>query len=185
MPRSPYRRNKVPFPPWFTKIETGMERKYIRIGETMIKSEAWKTLPSSTTKLLICMMYVANGKQHFQFPCHLAVQCGFSRSSFWRYRDELIAYGFIEVVANNKLQRRNNVYGFCSKFTRLARVRITPRRPRAINTILLQMTEAFITDVAGCIVVTADGHTTVRTGDGFYTEQLFGQIRATAGANLR
>nr|WP_300186165.1 hypothetical protein [uncultured Agathobaculum sp.] len=93
-----------------------MERKYIRIGETMIKSEAWKTLPSSTTKLLLCMMYVANGKQHFQFPCHLAVQCGFSRSSFWRYRDELIAYGFIEVVANNKLQRRNNVYGFCSKW---------------------------------------------------------------------
>ena len=66
MPRSPYRRNKVPFPPWFTKIETGMERKYIRIGETMIKSEAWNTLPSSTTKLLLCMMYVANGKQHFQ-----------------------------------------------------------------------------------------------------------------------
>lgn len=116
MPRSPYRRNKVSFPPWFTKIETGMERKYIRIGETMIKSEAWNTLPSSTTKLLLCMMYVANGKQHFQFPCHLAVQCGFSRSSFWRYRDELIAYGFIEVVANNKLQRRNNVYGFCSKW---------------------------------------------------------------------
>ena len=52
------------------------------------------------------------------------------------------------------------------------------------NTILLQMTEAFITDVTGCIVVTADGHTTVRTGDGFYTERLLAQIRATAGANL-
>ena len=73
---------------------------------------------------------------------------------------------------------------FVTPFTRLARVRITPRRPRVINTILLQMTEAFITDVTGCIVVTADGHTTVRTGDGFYTERLLAQIRATAGANL-
>ena len=74
---------------------------------------------------------------------------------------------------------------FVTPFTRLARVRITPRRPRAINTILLQMTEAFITDVTGCIVVTADGHTTVRTGDVIPPEWLFTKISTTAGTNLR
>ena len=63
-------------------------------------------------------------------------------------------------------------------------MRITPRRPRAINTILLQMPEAFIADVAGCIMVTANGDATVRTGDGFDTERLLAQIRTTAGANL-
>ena len=61
---------------------------------------------------------------------------------------------------------------FVTPFTRLARVRITPRRPRAINMILLQMTEAFITDVAGCIVVMLNGHAEARTDDGFDTERL-------------
>lgn len=82
----------------------------------MINSVAWKELPSSSAKLMIAMMIEAGGKEHFQFPCHVAIKYGFSRSSFWRYRDMLISNGFIEVIANNKLQRRNNVYGFCSKW---------------------------------------------------------------------
>ena len=60
----------------------------------------------------------------------------------------------------------------------------SPRRPGAIHTILLQMPEAFVTDVAGGIMVTTNGHATVRTGDGFDTERLLAQIRTTAGANL-
>jgi len=104
---------KVPFPPWFSKNSNGIEKRYIRLGTTMIHSDAWRDLSGPACKLMAAMMLEAGGKQRFQFPCNIAVKYGFSKSGFWRYRDQLIANGFIEVVANNKLQRRNNVYGFC------------------------------------------------------------------------
>ena len=110
--KNSYKKKKVPFPPWFSKKPNGLEKRYIRLGTTMIHSDAWRDLPGSACKLLVAMMLEAGGKKHFQFPCNIAVKYGFSKSGFWRYRDQLVANGFIEMVANNKLQRRNNVYGF-------------------------------------------------------------------------
>ena len=78
---------KVPFPPWFSKNSNGIEKRYIRLGTTMIHSDA--------CKLMAAMMLEAGGKQRFQFPCNIAVKYGFSKSGFWRYRDQLIANGFI------------------------------------------------------------------------------------------
>ena len=73
---------------------------------------------------------------------------------------------------------------FVTPFTRLARVRFHPDVRGQINQDSFQTAKTLVTNVAGCIMVTANGHATVRTGDVFPPEWLFTQIRATAGTNL-
>ena len=54
---------KVPFPPWFSKNSNGIEKRYIRLGTTMIHSDAWRDLSGPACKLMAAMMLEAGGKQ--------------------------------------------------------------------------------------------------------------------------
>jgi hypothetical protein len=108
----------VRFPPWQTKNDTGIEKRYIRIGVTMTSSEVFRNLSSSAVRIYINMMMESGGSKNFKFPYN-KYSSYMSKPTFFRARDELIKYGFIEIVHNNRNLRKANEYCFSEKWKSL------------------------------------------------------------------
>ncbi len=109
------RTKKVPFQPWESKADNGVEKRYIRLGNSQMVSEAMRGLSPSAFKIYCYMRIESAGKQEFRFP-HCKYQSYMSKPTFFRARDELVTQGFIEIFQNNRNRRQANVYRFSEKW---------------------------------------------------------------------
>ena len=109
------RTKKTPFAPWESKADGGIEKRYFRMGATLMASEAMRGLSPSAFKIYCYMKIESGGKKEFCFP-HTKYQSYMSKPSFFKARDELVEKGFVDVVQNNKNLRRANIYAFIERW---------------------------------------------------------------------
>lgn len=109
------RTKKVPFAPWESKNASGIEKRYIRLGDTLLCSAAARGLSPSAFKALIYMKIEAAGKKNFQFPCHKYIDF-MSKPTFYKAIKELEEVGFIDIISRNKNLRIPNEYAFSSRW---------------------------------------------------------------------
>lgn len=106
---------KVPFQPWESKADNGVEKRYFRLGASIMASEAMRSLSSSAFKIYCYMRIESAGKREFRFP-HCKYRTFMSKPTFFKARDELVEKGFIEIIKNNRNRRMANVYSFSEKW---------------------------------------------------------------------
>ena len=100
--------------PWFSGRHDCKEKRFLQIGDSLLFSEPFKRLLAGEKYLYFCMGMEAGGKKQFSFPHKSARKYGFSKSTFGRYKDELIKTGFIKLVGESgKITREPNLYEFC------------------------------------------------------------------------
>lgn len=105
------RQKKIPFPPWETRANDGIEKRYIRLGNTLLYDPAFLHLSANAKQAYLYMLIESAGKREFTMP--RSKQIAFtSKDSFLRAKDELEKAGFIETIQNNGNLRKPNVYGF-------------------------------------------------------------------------
>ena len=109
------RTKKVPLAPWETKNANGIEKRYIRLGDTLLCSAAARSLSPSAFKALIYMKIEAAGKKNFQFPCHKYIDF-VSKPTFYKALKELEEVGFIDIISRNKNLRIPNEYAFSTRW---------------------------------------------------------------------
>ena len=113
------KRNKItPFEPWETKHSDGIERRYFRLGASIMASEPMRKLSSSAFKTYCYMRIESAGKKSFKFP-HSKYKSFMSRPTFFRALKELEELGFIETVQHNRNLRKSNIYMFSDKWKQL------------------------------------------------------------------
>ncbi len=108
-------RKKVPFQPWESRADGGIEKRYFRLGATIMASEAMLSLSNSAFRVYCHMRIESGGKQSFSFP-YSKYKIFMSRPTFIAARNELQEKGFIDVVQNNKNLRKANTYCFSEKW---------------------------------------------------------------------
>lgn len=109
------RGKKVPFPSYQTRAPDGMEKRYIRLGDTLLLSAAMLSLRHLSFRIYVNMMLEAGGKAEFEFPYHKYKEyC--SKDGFKNAVSELLQKGFIEVIENNKHRCKPNLYRFSDKW---------------------------------------------------------------------
>ncbi len=101
----------TPFELWETKNPDGVEKRYFRMGASLMASEAARSLSASAFKILCYMKIESGGNRSFKFP-HAKYQDYMSTPTFIKARDELIEKGFIQTVQNNRNLRKPNIYCF-------------------------------------------------------------------------
>ena len=112
-------RTKItPFAPWESRNNNGVEKRYFRLGATIMASEVMRSLSPSAFKVYCYMRIEAAGKKNFTFP-HAKYKSYMSKPTFQKARDELVEHGFIDVVQNNKNLRKSNVYCFSERWKSL------------------------------------------------------------------
>lgn len=109
------RTKKVEFKPWETTKADGIEKRYIRLGNTLLCSAAARGLSSSAFKVLTYMKIESAGKKYFQFPCHKYIDF-MTKPTFQKALTELEKVGFIDVLSRNKNLRIPNEYAFSSRW---------------------------------------------------------------------
>lgn len=109
------RTKKVPFQPWESRNVDGAEKRYFRLGATIMASEAMLSLSSSAFRVYCHMRLESGGKKSFRFPFN-KYKIFMTRPTFVKARDELIEKGFVETVQNNKNLRKANIYCFSEKW---------------------------------------------------------------------
>ncbi len=112
------RTKKVPFAPWETKASGGVEKRYCRMGNTQMCSEAMRNLSPAAFKVYWFMRLESAGKREFEFP-HVKYASYMSKPTFFRVLKELQDSGFVDVVQRNKCVRQPNVYRFSDRWKTL------------------------------------------------------------------
>lgn len=102
---------KTPFPPWQTKKPDGIENRYIRLGNSLLCDNVFKSLGDKSKVIYIYMLLESSGKKEFTFP-YSKFKNICSKPSFQDVKDELIKKGFISEKQNNKNLRKANIYEF-------------------------------------------------------------------------
>lgn len=105
------RRKPTPFAPWESKAPNGIEKRYARMGNTQMCSDAMRKLSPSAFKIYWYMRLESAGKREFEFP-HAKYASYMSKPTFFRCVRELEQAGFIQVVQHNKNLRIANLYRF-------------------------------------------------------------------------
>lgn len=113
MPRG----KKTPFPPWQTCKPDGIEKRYIRIGNTQLLHPAMLGLSDKAQVIYFHMLMEAGGNKEFTFPRSKYHRIA-GNTAFQNAKEELIRAGFIKVKQNNANLRKPNIYEFCSDWTR-------------------------------------------------------------------
>lgn len=108
----------TPFEPWETKNANGVEKRYFRMGATLMASEQMRSLSSSAFKIYCYMRIESGGNRSFKFP-HVKYRSYMSKPTFQKAKQELIDKGFIDVVRNNKNLRMANIYAFSERWKTL------------------------------------------------------------------
>ena len=106
---------KTPFQLWESKADGGIEKRYFRLGATIMASEAMRGLSSSAFKIYCYMRIESGGKREFRFP-HCKYQSFMSKPTFFKARDELVQKGFVDIVRNNRNLRQANIYAFSDRW---------------------------------------------------------------------
>lgn len=104
--------------PWETKNTDGIEKRYIRLGNTQMVSEVMRKLSSSAFKTYVYMKLESGGNKEFKFP-HTKYSSYMSKPTFFKALKELEDKGFIDVVQHNKNLRISNVYAFSDRWKTL------------------------------------------------------------------
>ena len=105
------RQKKTPFAPWETRASDGIEKRYIRLGNTLLYDPAFLQLSAKAKEVYIYMRIESAGKREFTLPHSKYTQFS-KKDSFLRAREELEKAGFIETVQHNGNLRKPNVYRF-------------------------------------------------------------------------
>lgn len=108
-------RKKVPFQSWESKADGGIEKRYFRLGATIMSSEAMLSLSNAAFRVYCHMRIESGGKQTFKFP-YSRYRAFMSRPTFIKAKYELEQKGFIETLENNRNRRMANVYSFSEKW---------------------------------------------------------------------
>ncbi len=103
--------NFVPFPPWETLNTNGREKKYVRMGITLMNSIPVKRLSGTAFKIMTYMKKQSGQSQQFEFPRTEYIQIT-TEPTFNRAIKELIGAGIIDVVERNRNLRKPNVYSW-------------------------------------------------------------------------
>lgn len=109
------RQKKTPFAPWETRASDGIEKRYIRLGNTLLYDPAFLQLSPMAKQAYIYMRIESAGKPEFIMP-HSKYTKFAKKDSFLRAREELENAGFIETVQHNGNLRKPNVYRFSERW---------------------------------------------------------------------
>lgn len=107
MPRT----KKTPFPIWQTCNPDGVEKRYIRLGNSQLMHPAIKKLSPNAYKIYTYMLLESGGSRTFSFP-YSKYKDIVSKQGFQDKKDELIRAGLIKEVQNNANLRKANIYEF-------------------------------------------------------------------------
>ncbi|MEA4899568.1 MAG: hypothetical protein VB115_15165 [Christensenellaceae bacterium] len=105
------RRNITPFNPWETTRASGIEKRYVRFGNSQMLHSAMSKLSHPAYRVYMNMRLEAGGEQGFIFP-RAKYKDWMVPDVFNRAVKELVRAGFIEVHEHNAHRRKPNVYRF-------------------------------------------------------------------------
>lgn len=112
-------RHKItPFEQWETTNANGVEKRYFRMGATLMASEQMRSLSPSAFKIYCYMRIESAGNRSFKFP-HSKYCSYMTQPTFGKAKEELIAKGFIDEIQNNKNLRKANIYAFSDRWKTL------------------------------------------------------------------
>lgn len=112
------RKKITPFEAWETKNDNGVEKRYFRMGASLMASEAMRNLSPSAFKVYCYMRIESAGNRSFKFP-HAKYRSYMSKPTFQKAKQELVNKGFIDVIQNNKNLRQANIYAFSDRWKTL------------------------------------------------------------------
>ena len=105
----------TPFEPWESKNASGIEKRYFRLGVSLMSSEVMRSLSPSAFKIYCYMRLESAGNKGFKFP-HSKYCSYMTKPTFQKAKQELIDKGFIDIVQNNKNLRKANIYAFSERW---------------------------------------------------------------------
>lgn len=106
---------KTPIPFWGTATEDGIEKKYTRLGDSLLTHEKVRELQPGAFKVYVYMTLMCKGYQDFTLP--YSVYSKFTtKPAFSRAIKELTKAGLIEVTEKNGNLRKPNKYRFSTKY---------------------------------------------------------------------
>lgn len=111
------RPKKTPFSPWQTCKDSGIEERYIRLGNSQLLHPAMISLSDKAKTIYIYMLLESGGERDFTFPRSKYNKLA-GHSVFQGAKDELIEKGFIKVKQNNANLRKANIYEFSDEWKR-------------------------------------------------------------------
>ena len=112
------RKKITKFQPWETKNDNGEEKRYIRLGITLMASEPFRSLSPSAFKVYCYMRIESGGKRSFTFPSAKYISY-MSKPTFFKALKELEQKGFVDVIQHNKNLRKSNIYAFSERWKAL------------------------------------------------------------------
>lgn len=98
--------------PWQSARPDCKEKRFMQTGYPLMLSDPIRELSHGAFRLYMAMMSEAGSKREFTFPASTAERYGIPRSSFDRFKIELIRAGFIRIKESGRLTREKNVYEF-------------------------------------------------------------------------
>lgn len=105
------RAKKTPFPPWETMKKTGIEERYIRMGNSQMLHPHVLKLTHAAYRVYTHMKLESGGKREYEFP-KAKWRAFISPAGFQSAKKELCDVGLIEVVQCNANIRKPNIYRF-------------------------------------------------------------------------
>lgn len=111
------RRKPTPFPPWQTEKPDGIEKRYIRLGNSQMLHPAMLSLSDKAFRIYVQMLLEAGGTKEFEFPRSKYRKIA-GNTVFQNAKQELISKGFIRVKQCNANLRKPNIYEFSEDWKR-------------------------------------------------------------------
>lgn len=105
------RTKKTPFAPWQSCKDDGIEKRYIRLGNSLLLHPAVMELSDKAFRIYVHMLLEAEGKRTFVFPRQTYKRLA-GNTTFQRAKNELIEKGFIREKQCNRNLRKPNEYEF-------------------------------------------------------------------------
>jgi len=106
---------KTPFREWETTKKDGLERRYIRMGDTRMLHPSFQNLSHIARSVYIYMKLESGGKQIFEYP-YSKYKKIVSKQGFQDAVKVLVESGFIEIVEKNGNLRKPNIYRFSPRW---------------------------------------------------------------------
>lgn len=101
----------TPFFSWETTKPNGIEKRYIRMGDTQMLHPAMLSLSHSAFRVYAYMKIESGGHKEFEYP-YSKFKKIISKQGFQSALAELVEKGFIKVTQKNKNLRIPNKYAF-------------------------------------------------------------------------
>lgn len=111
------RKNKTPFQSWQTTKVSGIEDRYIRLGNSQLLHDALMNLGDKAFRIYVYMLLESAGKKEFTFPRSKYKKLA-GNTVFQNAKEELIKKGFIVLKQNNANLRKPNIYAFSEEWKR-------------------------------------------------------------------